>query len=81
MPKPDKTVFVVDTPIEGPEDRTITTYEFYGDTKALRKLTIAVSREVGLGAIVAHLQRILDTETQKAQNSPQGTANSQPEQN
>lgn len=60
MTKPDKTLFVVDTPIEGPEDRTITTYDFYGDTKALRKLTIAVSREVELPAIIAHLQSMWD---------------------
>lgn len=60
MEKPEKTIYVVDTPISGPEDRTITTYEFYGEPKALRKLTIAVSREVELPAIIAHLQSMWD---------------------
>lgn len=81
MELPTHTVFFQDRPISDPDDVTLTSYEFQGTPSALRGVSIAVSREVGLGAIVAHLQRILDTETQKAQNNPQGTVTSQPEQN
>lgn len=62
MPKPDKTVFVVDTPINDPEDRTITSYEIHGSLRALRKLTIAASREVELSVLLAHLQSMWDRE-------------------
>lgn len=70
MEKPDKTVFVVDTPINGPDDdRTVTSYEICGSLRALRKLTIVVSREVEMPAILAHLQRMWDSGTHQAQNT------------
>ena len=62
MPKPDKTVFVVDAPINDPEDRTTISYEIHGSLSALRKLTIAASREVELPVLLAHLQSMWDRE-------------------
>lgn len=70
MEKPCETVCVIDGPIVDPEDKTVTTYEFRGPLGALRGVTIAVSREVELPVLLAHLQRMWDRETRQAQNSP-----------
>lgn len=74
MSQPDKTTFVIDTSISDPNNRTVTTYEITGSLTALRKMTIDVSREVELPAILAHLQRMWDSEIHQAQSAPPCTA-------
>lgn len=62
MTKPDKTIVVIDTPISGPEDRTVTSITISDDGK---RLVIESSRALPCDEILHKLRSSWDMMTNR----------------